>query len=315
MRGGSLLRHGPALPRSPHTPRATIADYGRAMDQVAQVRPLDRALTRQPDERDETLPGDERPPGASRLLLEVGADGARLSELSERLGLDPGTLRRLVRRLGDGGLVEVVRDPDDGRRRVIRLTPAGYVEWQLLDRRSDAGAEGELTEGLARADPSARAARVRFDTVDPTSPTAIESLTAYAAELEQRFPTGFLGAGTLTAGLDAFTPPGGTFVVATSDGDTIGCGGVAALGGATGELKRMWIDRPWRGLGLGRRLLSELEDRARALGHQRLVLDTNRTLTEAIALYESAGFDPVERYNDNPDAQAWFAKQLVEAPR
>jgi hypothetical protein len=41
-----------------------------------------------------------------------------------------------------------------------------------------------------------------------------------------------------------------------------------------------------------------------------VVLDTNETLTEAISMYERAGYRPIERYNDNPDAQHWFAKDL-----
>ena len=59
-------------------------------------------------------------------------------------------------------------------------------------------------------------------------------------------------------------------------------------------------DDDWRGAGLGARLLRHLEDRARALGHAVLRLDTNDTLVEAIAMYERAGYRPIERYNDNP---------------
>jgi GNAT superfamily N-acetyltransferase len=72
----------------------------------------------------------------------------------------------------------------------------------------------------------------------------------------------------------------------------------------------MWVHPDWRGAGLGSRMLRHLEDRARDLGHRRVVLDTNATLVEAIEMYRKAGYQPVERYNDNPYAQAWFAKTV-----
>jgi GNAT superfamily N-acetyltransferase len=72
----------------------------------------------------------------------------------------------------------------------------------------------------------------------------------------------------------------------------------------------MWIHPDWRGLGLGGRMLTRLEAVARTLGRTRVVLDTNETLTEAIAMYERAGYHPIERYSDNPYAHHWFAKDL-----
>lgn len=46
------------------------------------------------------------------------------------------------------------------------------------------------------------------------------------------------------------------------------------------------------------------------MGLTRLCLDTNATLTEALQLYRRLGWSEVPRYNDNPYAQAWFAKDL-----
>jgi ribosomal protein S18 acetylase RimI-like enzyme len=110
----------------------------------------------------------------------------------------------------------------------------------------------------------------------------------------------------------AMAPPTGVFLVArTVDGVVAGCGGVQSHVGDTAEIKRMWIDPASRGAGVGRRLLGELEARCRRLGYARIVLDTNATLVEAIAMYESAGYRPTERYNDNPYAQRWFVKELA----
>ena len=75
-------------------------------------------------------------------------------------------------------------------------------------------------------------------------------------------------------------------------------------------MERVWVHPDWRGLGLGRRLLAELDTAAERMGHARVVLGTNDTLTEAIAMYGRAGYHSIERYNDNPYAQRWFAKEL-----
>ena len=72
----------------------------------------------------------------------------------------------------------------------------------------------------------------------------------------------------------------------------------------------MWVSRQRRGLGLGKRLLAYLEAEIREAGRSIVVLDTNRTLTEAIAMYRSCGYESVDRYNDNPYAQLWFSKPL-----
>jgi ribosomal protein S18 acetylase RimI-like enzyme len=75
-------------------------------------------------------------------------------------------------------------------------------------------------------------------------------------------------------------------------------------------LKRMWVAPQARGLGVGRRLLAELEDHARRRGAKVAYLETNKALREAIALYRSAGYVEVEPFNDEPYAHHWFAKRL-----
>jgi ribosomal protein S18 acetylase RimI-like enzyme len=77
----------------------------------------------------------------------------------------------------------------------------------------------------------------------------------------------------------------------------------------------MWISPTVRGLGLGRRLLAELESRAAAHGARTVRLETNRALTEAIGLYHSAGYREVDAFNDEPYAHHWFEKTLPDHPR
>ena len=73
----------------------------------------------------------------------------------------------------------------------------------------------------------------------------------------------------------------------------------------------MWVAPDVRGLGLGRRLLAELEARAAAGGTHVLRLETNRALTEAIALYRASGYRAIEAFGDEPYADHWFEKRLA----
>jgi GNAT superfamily N-acetyltransferase len=204
---------------------------------------------------------------------------------------------------------------------VVRLTPRGRREWHRLDRRSEALARrlvdplsdrqrSELASALATAERLLRAATVDVETVEPRSAAAQAALVAYFGELDDRFPTGFDASPVAEGDAAALRPPHGAFLVVRSDQVPIGCGGVQRIDESTAEIKRMWIHHDWRGLGLGRRLLARLEDVAGGLGYTRVVLDTNATLIEAIAMYERSGYHSIERYNDNPYAQRWFAKDL-----
>ncbi len=154
------------------------------------------------------------------------------------------------------------------------------------------------------------AAAATFDAVDPRSAEAIESMSAYFDELDETFPTGFDPGDTLTADAAQFDPPAGEFVVIRIDDEVAGCGGVYTLEPGIAEIKRMWVARAWRGVGLASRLLADLEQRAVELGNSAVRLDTNATLTTAISMYERAGYQAIERYNDNPFAQRWFEKAL-----
>jgi ribosomal protein S18 acetylase RimI-like enzyme len=67
-------------------------------------------------------------------------------------------------------------------------------------------------------------------------------------------------------------------------------------------------------MGVGRRLLARLEHEAYARGARRTRLDTNRSLTEAIALYRSTGYVEVPAFNREPYAHHWFEKDLRAQP-
>ena len=151
---------------------------------------------------------------------------------------------------------------------------------------------------------------VTIEVVDPESDAAQWAMKQYFAELDSRFPTGFDPGGAGAAhDADSMRAPRGAFVVMRDNNDVVGCGGVQRVDDTTGEIKRMWIHHEWRGLGLGRRLLAYLE--AVVDGLDRILLDTNSSLHEAIRMYEQAGYTATDRYNDHPYAQRWFEKRLT----
>jgi len=160
---------------------------------------------------------------------------------------------------------------------------------------------------------------VRFDEVSVTDPTAHALITEYFEYRASTFPAGQTYQPTFPFPGD-FAPPRGVFVLMLDDdGRAVGCGGVRLLGVAAGggsvfEVKHLWVQPNTRGRGLGSQLLAELERRAAAFGARDLVLDTNRSLTAANALYRSAGFFEIDPYNENPNATNWYAKVLPIRP-
>jgi GNAT superfamily N-acetyltransferase len=146
---------------------------------------------------------------------------------------------------------------------------------------------------------------------DPGSADAQSCVGQYFAELNARFNTGFDPSQSISADIAELTPPAGLFLIARAAGRPVGCGALKFHAGAPAELKRMWVARDARGLGVGRRLLAELEREARAAGVEVLHLETNASLTEAIALYRGSGFVEVPAFNGEPYAHHWFEKRLA----
>jgi DNA-binding MarR family transcriptional regulator len=292
-------------------------------DVVAVVRRFNRSYTQRIGALEDSFLGMGLPLGTARLLFEIGTEPGTVQQLRARLGLDSGYLSRLLRRLEREGLVDVVPDPQDRRRRRVDLTAAGRAAWGDLERRSEERAhllvdpltprqQERLAEALATADLLVRAATVTLEPVDPTSPAATRAMAAYFAELDARFPDGFDAGSQSTKDAELLSPPRGVFVVAVSDGEPVACGGVQTIEAdlVYGEIKRMWVHAHWRGAGLGSRLLRHLEALAADLGHDVVRLDTNDTLLEAIGMYRRAGYAEIERYNDNPYARHFFEKRL-----
>src|SRR5690349_12328752 len=95
---------------------------------ISQIRSFNRLVAERVGAVGEDFLGRKRPLGESRLLWEIGHDGVDVRALRARFGLDSGYLSRLLRALGDEGLVEVAPDPGDRRVRRVSLTARGRRE-------------------------------------------------------------------------------------------------------------------------------------------------------------------------------------------
>jgi DNA-binding MarR family transcriptional regulator/ribosomal protein S18 acetylase RimI-like enzyme len=303
--------------------RPHFSDYSQKMgaDMIAQVRRFNRTVTQRIGALSEAYLARGRSLGQARLLWEIGPDGTDVRLLRSRLGLDSGYLSRLLRSLEADGLVAVERSEADGRVRTAHLTGPGLAELAELDRRSDELAAGilrplsarqraRLTTAMAEVELLLAASAVQVAVCDPRHPGARACLRAYFSELSRRFDGGFDPACSISADDHELTLPAGLLLVATLHDKPVGCGALKFHRGAPAEIKRMWVDPAVRGLGLGRRLLTELEAHAAAHQVRTLRLETNRALAEAIGLYRAAGYREVAAFNDEPYAHHWFEKTL-----
>jgi DNA-binding MarR family transcriptional regulator/GNAT superfamily N-acetyltransferase len=288
---------------------------------VQQVRSFNRIVAEEIGALDDHFLGRARPMGESRVLWEIGPDGAEVRELRGRLSLDSGYVSRVLRSLERQGLVTVRASTDDGRVRRAQLTRKGLRERAELDRRSDDVAlrileplndnqRTALVTAMTQVEQLFQASMVRFAIEDPTSADARWCIAQYFAEINERFEGGFDPALSTLPDATELTPPVGLLLVARLRNRPIGCGALKFHRDAPPDIKRMWIAPSARGLGLGRRLLHELEEHARRSGASVVRLETNRALSEAIALYRRSGYVEVKPFNDEVYAHHWFEKRL-----
>jgi DNA-binding MarR family transcriptional regulator/GNAT superfamily N-acetyltransferase len=291
------------------------------MPLVEQVRSFNRTMTERIGVLNDHYLGRNHPLGEARLLWEIGEHGAEVRELRSRLGLDSAYVSRLLRSLEGQGLIVVEASGNDGRVRIAQLTEAGLRERAELDKRADAFAQSlleslsesqrlKLVAAMAEVERLLIASMVQITVADPTSQDARWCIEQYFTELGKRFETGFDPTLGITAHAHELKPPVGLLLVARLRAEPVGCGALKFHENTVGELKRMWVARRARGLGLGRRLLEALQHEAREAGMTVIHLETNRSLNEAIQMYRECGYQEVDAFNDEPYAHHWFEKRL-----
>ena len=132
---------------------------------------------------------------------------------------------------------------------------------------------------------------------DPSGADAVSLMAELDRELRTMYPDASIH-GATPAELCA---PRASFLVARIGGQAVGCGALRPLDDTAAEVKRMFVRAEFRGRGIGRIVLLELESVARARGFRTLRLETGSAQPEAIRLYESEGYRRIPAFGEYAD--------------
>lgn len=251
-------------------------------------------------------------PLEAHLLIELESGPATNQQLAERLRIDKSNASRPLARLAERELISWHPHPSDGRSKEARLTIAGQAQLLDLHQEMDNAMEETLAQlTLAEREQLwtglrlyrsalSRARRQQGYRIRPITTADNPHIAAVIRAVSAEYGlTADKGYGVADPNLDRLheTYQGAQsryWVIEGPDGTILGGGGIAPLAGEEGqvcELQKMYFMPYLRGLGLGRRLVLQALDEARALGYQRCYLETTAVLREATALYESLGFE------------------------
>ena len=112
----------------------------------------------------------------------------------------------------------------------------------------------------------------------------------------------------------AYATPQGRLFLAEVDGRPAGCVGVRPLPDSEGvcEMKRLYVDPEFRGMGVGRELALAAINAAKAIGYRRLLIDTLPSMRMAVKLYRELGFTEAPAYYKTPVEGTMFLSLHLE---
>ena len=155
---------------------------------------------------------------------------------------------------------------------------------------------------------------------DVDTPEALGLLREYFIDVADRYYLLQFGRrGTedeIETGLAGFpsgdlAPPTGVFLLGRYGGATAGCAGLRIMDDRTVELVRVFVRHEFRGTGGGSSLLTAVDQAARNLGANRIILGTRHFLTEARTLYTKDGYEEIPSYKEDKYAEVFYAKSLA----
>lgn len=255
----------------------------------------------------------------SRVLYELAQHPAcTANSLCGRLGLDAGYMSRLVRSLTERGLVQGTRSTQDKRAMLLSLTPNGRAASDDINQRVSA----ETIQMLSHLDDAQRvrlldAMHTIQDILSPSSLRIVRATAAQATDARILLHEYFDLIDVVLRDDDRalaslLTDPGSAMWIAYIDEVPAACVAMRPLPQIAGaaECKRLYVAEPYRQRGLSMALMRTLEQHAARVGYGAVYLDTKGDLYPAIRLYEKLGYQPCERYNDNPQATVFMRKPL-----
>jgi DNA-binding MarR family transcriptional regulator/GNAT superfamily N-acetyltransferase len=256
----------------------------------------------------------------ARILYEIGAcPSLTASSLQETLCLNAGYISRSLALLTRRKLVRQTSSKQDGREKLLTLSPAGDGAVNWLNEQSALQIKGLLadvnsTDRTAligsllkvRAILSGPKGSLRIVRLSKSNDDAIRLLREYyeAVSVVQR--------DTPEAIQKIIDDPGSGVWLAYLDEKAVGCVVLRKLASIpfAGECKRLYVQPMARGHRIADRLLDAQEAFSRSKGLRWIYLDSYDDLKVAIALYRKRGYVSCERYNDNPQATVFLRKNI-----
>lgn len=145
----------------------------------------------------------------------------------------------------------------------------------------------------------------------PAQPDVVALLQRAADYLLARYPA----ESCRLMDVPALQAPGVRFWVARQAGQAVGCCALVPLAATAAEIKRLYVDEPARGHGVGTRLLEAVERTANALGLDTLLLEAGVRQPEALALYRKRGYVRRGPFGGHPDDPlSVFLEKPLRAP-
>lgn len=301
---------------------------------VEPLRIASRRLVRELGFMNTTLAGTDYPPSAVHALIEIGQQGALAArDLCGLLNLDKSSVSRMLRRLVEGGEVEVAQDGRDARSKLLSLTRQGQKKLSAINALASsqanaalsllsAGEQQRAVDGMTAYAGALKACRTG-EPVAGQGGVDIEfgyrpGIIGRTAEMHGRYYARASGFGSffegkVAQGLAEFAgrldnPRNGLWA-AVSQGAIIGTVAIDGedMGQDVAHLRWFIVDDGVRGLGIGRRLLAVAMDFCRRQGFASVQLWTFQGLDAARNLYESCGFSLAEEF---PGRQ--WGKEVIE---
>lgn len=303
--------------------------------QAHDVRAFNRFYTRHIGMLTAKLGGSEFPLPEARVLWELAHHAPTTAvALSNSLQLDAGYMSRLLRGLKNRGLLTEQTNPDDRRQTLLKLSAAGRRAFAPLDRGSQAEAEALLAslstpqrdalvgamsriQGLLAPGDAAAAVELRESRPGDLGWIIERHGASYAAEhgLDTRFEA--MVARICADFVDRLQPARERCWIAVRGGERLGSvmlvqarddNGRARAGAA--QLRLLLLEPHARGLGVGKRLVRQCSDFARAAGYKRIVLWTQSALTAARAIYAAEGYrltdsEPADSFGQRVTSERW----------
>jgi len=257
----------------------------------------------------------------ARILYEIGVNSQiTATTLRAALGLDAGYISRLLASLAKRKFVRQTVSAQDGRERMLTLSPMGEKKISVLNRQSAAQIDAIL-DGMNAIDQDAlvrsltaarsiltrkRTSMVRVVRLSKINDDALQLINEYyeALNVTRR--------DTPTTLKKMMQDKRAGIWLAYLNNQAVGCVVLKTLAfmASAAECKRLYVQPQARGHGLANSMLDALETFARDKGVAWIYLDSFDALKAAVALYKKRGYVPCDRYNDNPQATMFFRKKV-----